>query len=138
MMFSERLEYGKYDFQHLQGTLRCVYGHQKPDVLRVYNENQSGWISLFRSFPFLKKHIFCVRKIFGEKKSEKIFSSKIKSICLELQHNQRRASNSFSKSFFHQNKVWAVKKAIVDIGVHMMWASDLPQPPCLLKSVTEF
>ena len=32
-MFSERLEYDKYYFQHLQGALRCVYGHQKPDVL---------------------------------------------------------------------------------------------------------
>ena len=42
-MFSERLEYGKYDFQHLQDALRCVYGHQKSDVLRVYNEDQSGW-----------------------------------------------------------------------------------------------
>ena len=40
---SEQSLYGKYDFQHLQGALRCVYGHQKPDVLRVYNEDQSGW-----------------------------------------------------------------------------------------------
>ena len=43
MMFSERLECGKYDFQHLQDALRCVYGYQKPDVLRVYNEDQSGF-----------------------------------------------------------------------------------------------
>ena len=43
MMFSERLEYGKYDFQHLQGALRCVYGHQKPGVLGAQNEDQSGW-----------------------------------------------------------------------------------------------
>ena len=42
MMFSERLEYGNYDFQHPQGTLRCVYGHQKSDVLRAYNEVLSG------------------------------------------------------------------------------------------------
>ena len=41
MMFSERLEYDKYDFQHLQGALRCVYGHPKPDVLRAYNDDQS-------------------------------------------------------------------------------------------------
>ena len=36
MMFSERLEYGNYDFQHLQGALRCVYKHQKPNVSSVY------------------------------------------------------------------------------------------------------
>ena len=58
------------------------------------------------------KNIFFAREKISAKKSEKKnFSSKIKSICLELQHNQRRASNSFSKLFFHQNKVWAeIKK----------------------------
>ena len=43
MMFSKRLEYGKYDFQYLQGALRCVCGRQKPAVLSVYNEDQSVW-----------------------------------------------------------------------------------------------
>ena len=64
MMFSERLECGKYDFQHLQDALRCVYGHQKPDVLRVYNEDQSGWGPNDSLLPSQNEHceIFSTRR----------------------------------------------------------------------------
>ena len=37
MMFSERLEHGKYDFQHLQGTVRA----QKPAQFRWFSEDKS-------------------------------------------------------------------------------------------------
>ena len=40
MMFLERLEYDKYDFQHLQGAVRCVYGHKKSMV--SYYSNPSN------------------------------------------------------------------------------------------------
>ena len=56
MMFSERLQYGKYYFQHLQGALRCVYGHQKPDVLGAHNEDQSGWGPNGSLLPSQNKH----------------------------------------------------------------------------------
>ena len=131
MMFSERLEYGKYDFQPLQGTLRCVYGHQKPDVLRVYNENQSGWISLFQSFPFLKKHIFCARKNFGEKKSGKnIFRQKSKVYVLSYNITKGELPTRSLSHFFTRTKSGRKRKCyIVDIGYHMFWASELTFVP---------
>ena len=38
MVFSERLEHSKYDFQHLQGTVRA----QKPAQFRCFSEGQSA------------------------------------------------------------------------------------------------
>ena len=38
MVFSERLEHSKYDFQHLQGTARA----QKPAQFRGFSEDQSA------------------------------------------------------------------------------------------------
>ena len=37
MMFSERLEHGKYDLQHLQDTVRT----QKPAQFRGFSEDKS-------------------------------------------------------------------------------------------------
>ena len=64
---------------------------------------KSVWLNLIVSeFSIFEKTKILREKNFRRKKIRKcFFSSKIKSICLELQHNQRRASNSFSKSFFH-------------------------------------
>ena len=46
MMFSERLEYGKYDFQHLQGTVRV----HKYAQFREFSEDQSVWVSNVGNF----------------------------------------------------------------------------------------
>ena len=46
MMFSERLEYGKYDFQHLQGTARV----QKPVHFREFSEDPSVWANNVGNF----------------------------------------------------------------------------------------
>ena len=45
MMFSERLKYGKYDFRHLQGTVRV----QKPAQFRGFSEYQCG-VDRFRRY----------------------------------------------------------------------------------------
>ena len=41
IMFLERLEYDKYDFQHLQGAVRCVYGHKKKYGLLLFESIKS-------------------------------------------------------------------------------------------------
>ena len=53
MMFSERLEYGKYDFQCLQGTVRV----QKPVQFRGFSEIN------------VKSTVFAVMKMSCKKKS---------------------------------------------------------------------
>ena len=74
MMFSERLEYGKYDFQHLQGTVRV----QKPVQFRGFSEYYCE-VDRFRRYAF--RGFFCVcvatfKNIFLQEKKtffEKIF-----------------------------------------------------------------
>ena len=111
MMFSERLEYDKYDLQPLQDALRCVYGHQKPDVLRLHNEDQSGCEPIFWSFPFSKKNIFCATKNFGEKKSGKnIFLQKSKVYVLSYNITKGELLTRSLSHFFTKTKSEREKK----------------------------
>ena len=65
MMFSERLEYGKYDFQHLQGTVRV----QKPVQFRGFSAKSTVFaVMSFEDF------FFCVSRL------SKIFFSKKKKL----------------------------------------------------------
>ena len=66
MMFSERLEYGKYDFQHLQGTVRV----QKPVQFRGFSEYYCE-VDRFRRYAF-RGFFVCVSRL------SKIFFSMIK------------------------------------------------------------
>ena len=62
-MFSERLEYGKYDFQHLQGTVRV----EKPVQFRGFSAKST----VFAVMPF-EDFFLCVSRL------SKIFFSKKK------------------------------------------------------------
>ena len=74
MVFSERLEYGKYDFQHLQGTV----GVQKPVQFRGFSEYYCE-VDRFRRYAF--RGFFCMCRDF-----QKYFSP--------------RKKNFFEKTFF--------------------------------------
>ena len=98
MMFSERLEHGKYDFQHLQGTVRV----QKPVQFRGFSEYYCE-VDRFRRYAF--RGFFCVcrdfQKYFSPRK-KKLFWKNIFLVaargllylCLNLEGNRRRSDLS--------------------------------------------
>ena len=111
MMFSERLEYDKYDLQPLQGALRCVYGHQKPDVLRVHNEDQSGCESYLLEFPIFEKKYFLREKNFRRKKiRKKYFLQKSKVFVLSYNITKGELLTRSLSHFFTKTKSERKKK----------------------------
>ena len=113
MMFSERLEYGKYDFQYLQGALRCVCGRQKPAVLSVYNDDQSVWgpnggllpspNEHFVNFSKRRKNIFRWRKFLNFflviRKFPRIPKIALRKSCDEFKVTKNKKSTFFYKFF---------------------------------------
>ena len=95
MMFSERLEYGKYDFQHLQGTVRV----QKPVQFRGFSANRPFLpLCTFEVFFWVcrdfQKYFSPRKKNFFEKNFFLVTAGALLYLDLKFESNRRRSDLS--------------------------------------------